>query len=266
MSVVVAPPRSARRPLFAPGVLRRMFLRFSPVLAFYVIVIPAGMFRGAADNIGFPVRSEFTALESVLLTAAPTHWLQGAWFDVYPLRVAATGVYVSWFLIPVTLALPLIMFRPVHYWRFVAMLVVTYYAGMPFFALYPLEPPWLHESGVIRIITDVVPGAAGKDVNPYAAMPSLHVALPAVAGFWYGWRSAWGRLTFAYSALIGLTVVYTGDHYLADVAGGYALAYASWRLARGYLALPEESAEPLRAAPETTGERTRGDAGLRTAA
>ena len=55
-------------------------------------------------------------------------------------------------------------------------------------------------------------------------MPSLHVALPAAAAFWYGWGERAGRALFAYSALIAVTVMYTGDHYLADIAAGYGLA------------------------------------------
>ena len=55
-------------------------------------------------------------------------------------------------------------------------------------------------------------------------MPSLHVALPAAAAFWYGWGRPAGKALFAYSALIAVTVMYTGDHYLADIAAGYGLA------------------------------------------
>jgi hypothetical protein len=220
------------RPLFTPGVLRRMAARTGPLLAFYVAVIPAGVFRGVADNIGPAPRSDFSWPERIILFDWPTHLLQGSVLDTQALRVAATGIYCSWFFIPLSLALPLVLLRPQHYWRFVAFLAVVYYLGMPFFAAYPLEPPWLHDASIVRVVGEVIPTATGKDTNPYAAMPSLHVALPAAAALWFGWRSTWGRALLAYSALIGVTVVYSGDHYVADVLGGYALAVAATLLMR----------------------------------
>jgi membrane-associated phospholipid phosphatase len=63
-------------------------------------------------------------------------------------------------------------------------------------------------------------------------MPSLHVALPAVVVLWYGWRSGFGKLMLAWTALIALTVVYSGDHYVDDVIAGLALASVVYALVR----------------------------------
>jgi membrane-associated phospholipid phosphatase len=152
-------------------------------------------------------------------------------------------VYITWFLAPITAGLGVLLFRPHDYWRFIAFLLIVYYAVMPFFALYPLEAPWAHDASIHRYVAEMFPEAAAKDPNPYAAMPSLHVALPAAAALWYGLRSWMGRLALAYSALIGLVVVYGGDHYVADVLAGYAIAAVVFVAARR-LHLPVFATEP----------------------
>jgi membrane-associated phospholipid phosphatase len=226
------PTASPSKPLFAPGMARRMWSRLWPVAAFYALATPAGIIRAVADDIGLPVRRDFSALERVLLTDAPTLWFQGSLLDVHFAHLAATTVYITWFLVPITTAIGVLMFRPRDYWRFIAFLLLLYYAVMPFFVLYPLEAPWAQDPTIHRFVAEMFPEAAAQDPNPYAAMPSLHVALPAAAALWYGLRTFWGRLVLAYSALIGLVVVYGGDHYAADVAAGYAIAFATYASAR----------------------------------
>jgi hypothetical protein len=225
-------PALSRQPLFASGLLARMWARLWPAIAFYPLAAPAGVFRGIADDIGLPVRRSFTAVEQVLLTAAPTHWLQGSPLDIHAVQLASTTVYITWFLAPITAGIGVLLFRPHDYWRFIAFLLIVYYAVMPFFALYPIEAPWAQDPDVRRFVAETFPEAAAKDPNPYAAMPSLHVALPAAAAFWYGLRSWMGRLVFGYSALIGVVVVFGGDHYVADVIAGYAVAAAAFVVAR----------------------------------
>lgn len=216
--------QTQKRPLFKPGFLRRTAERFGIVVAYFVLAIPAGMFRGAADDIGFPVRSDFNWLESILLTDIPNRMLQVSWLQVLPLQHASSLIYVSWFALPLSATLPLMGRKGAQPWRLIAFLMIVYYAGMPFFALYPLEPPWAHNSDIVRVFELLHPEIAGKDNNPYASMPSLHIALPAAASLWYGWRHPFGRALLAYTCLIGVTVIYSGDHYLADVIAGFALA------------------------------------------
>jgi hypothetical protein len=201
------------------------------VLAYYVAAIPAGIFRSSADNLGMPVRVEFNAIESVLLNDWPNWALQALLLDWSVLHHAAVYVYASWFALPLLATLPLVGKRNRDAWRLIALIMIVYYAGMPFFALYPLAPPWMSDD-ITRVFYLVHPEVAGKDPNPYAAMPSLHIALPAVVFLWYGWSSAFGRAMLAYTALIGLTVVYSGDHYVADVAAGFALAWVVFAVAR----------------------------------
>lgn len=213
-----------RQKLFDPGVVSRLRTRLLIVLAYVLAAIPAGLFRGRADNLGMPVHWHFNAFESIVFWDGPSRGLQALLLDVKPLQYLAVWIYASWFFLPLFATMPLVGGPPARYWRLLGVLILTYYAGMPFFALFPLAPPWAHDSSIAHVLALVNPSVAGKDDNPFAAMPSLHVALPAAAALWYGVRTKFGRAMLAYSLLIAVTVVYSGDHYVADVAAGYALA------------------------------------------
>jgi hypothetical protein len=239
----------ASRPLFRPGIWQRLGVRAAIVVAYYVSAIPAGVFRSEADDLGLPVRSHFNGLEAVLLTDWPNRALQASFVDWTVLQHAAVYIYASWFALPLVATMPLIGKRNGDAWRLIALIMVVYYAGMPFFALYPLSPPWMGDD-VVRVFYLVHPEVAGKDPNPYAAMPSLHVALPGVVSLWYGWRSGYGKAMLAYTCLIALTVVYSGDHYVADIVAGLLLACVAYaaisRLRLPLLASrPASPAEPI---------------------
>jgi tetratricopeptide (TPR) repeat protein len=79
------------------------------------------------------------------------------------------------------------------------------------------------------------------DVNPIAAMPSLHAAVPilttCVAVRLYGWK---GSILVPYTVFICFGLVYEGEHYLADIFVGivissfvYGITYHS-RLVDGF--------------------------------
>jgi hypothetical protein len=65
------------------------------------------------------------------------------------------------------------------------------------------------------------------DINPIAAMPSLHAALPALCaliGLHEFGRRSWPL--FAWAALVVFAIVYLGEHYLVDAVAGVLLAGA----------------------------------------
>jgi membrane-associated phospholipid phosphatase len=76
----------------------------------------------------------------------------------------------------------------------------------------------------------------GQDtVDEVAAFPSLHAgAIMLFAMFlWRRVRRRWRPLLAGYAVCMGFTVVYTGDHYVADVLAGWALAgLVTWLGAR----------------------------------
>jgi membrane-associated phospholipid phosphatase len=208
-----------------------MWVRIWPLAAFNLIALPAEIFRAVADNLVLPVHEHFSLIEQIVFTTWPTQALQSV-FLFPPLQYTSIYIYASWFLLPIMAAVPLLFAAPHKYWKLLGLMAVTYYAGMPFYALFPLAPPWLHDTHIVHVVTSVFPWSSGKDANPYASIPSMHVAIPAAAALWYGWRHPWGRVMWGYTALMSITVIYTGDHYIADIAGGLLLAWAVYALAR----------------------------------
>lgn len=107
------------------------------------------------------------------------------------------------------------------------------------FAVYPTMPPrllpgrfgyqdtmttvgglWSYNRGVIEHIAD-----------PYAAMPSLHIAWATWCAIALGLvlRKRWQRLCLAtYPVFTAITVMATGTHWLLDLLAGEALLACSW--------------------------------------
>ena len=210
--------------------------RFAPLPAFYLLAVPAATIRGGADDHGFPINGDFNAIERVLFNADPTRWLQSLLLDVEAVRLLAVGIYFSWFGLKLYALVPLMLrWRPYQAWQLVGYTLLAYYLTMACFWLMPLEPPWMHFNDIPRVQDLVFSRTSGSDNNPYAAMPSLHVMLPTMIALWYGLRDPIGKAFLGYSGVIAVTVIYTGDHYVADIVGGYALAfamYAGFRLLR----------------------------------
>ncbi|HEX7188021.1 MAG TPA: phosphatase PAP2 family protein [Actinomycetes bacterium] len=129
--------------------------------------------------------------------------------------------------------------------------------GMLVFALFPVMPPRLADLGLVDTVTQhsqsyrvLQPSAF---VNPYAAMPSLHmgwdllvgIALVVAARRW--WVRALGILL---PAAMAWAVVASANHYVLDAVVGAVLVLvcrrlASWRQTSG------------RARPVTTARRSR---------
>jgi membrane-associated phospholipid phosphatase len=81
---------------------------------------------------------------------------------------------------------------------------------------------------------------------PYNCFPSLHVAWAFVAALTcYRVHRGVGLVALVWATIIGVSTLYTKQHYVVDVIGGIAIAYAAYLLfLRGY---PREAtAEPDR--------------------
>ncbi len=82
--------------------------------------------------------------------------------------------------------------------------------------------------------------------RPYNCFPSLHVGLDVYAALccWAVNRVAGGAI-WVMAGLISLSTLFVKQHYLADVAGGFLLAWVSYRAANSSAALRLASAERL---------------------
>jgi len=115
--------------------------------------------------------------------------------------------------------------------------------GLFGYFIIPTTPPWI-ASELFNLIPKIIrfnailfnlkiPDLkAGFDVNPIAAMPSLHAAFPVLCSLilwrFYRWKAS---LFYLYTVLILFTIVYTGDHYVVDILAGIFLACLSYFLA-----------------------------------
>jgi membrane-associated phospholipid phosphatase len=214
--------------------------------------------RGKADDTGIPwQRSGIVDAERLLgWGEAPTQrlqdWLFAGHFGF--LQWLAFIVYASWYVVPGLLTAYIV------FWR--RDLIVSYafvrfgvaYAALIAFFLMPAEPPWmaLH----ITRIFHMTQRAQDLDTNPVAALPSLHVALPAVQALWLR-RKGMRRLSTLFGALsagIGLAAVYAGEHYVVDCLAGGALAYAVNHVAARAENPAQAWTERRRAAPRAPDE------------
>lgn len=132
--------------------------------------------------------------------------------------------------------------------------------GLLMFNLFPMAPPRLMPLSygmvdTLSLFQKVNYHSAGQFVNPYAAMPSMHIAFNlllslAIASSCSGMRRPWRVLGLAVSTVLpivmAMAVVVTGNHYILDIVAGYVVAAVGMGLA---LALREHGRRVWRALP-----------------
>lgn len=163
---------------------------------------------------------------------------------------AASLFYVTWEAAP-HLAMSWILLRHPDRFRAAALrLGSTFAATVPCYFLFPQAPPWWAsereermERAVRRVTLEVAKELRGKPrpgsdhntgANPWAAMPSDHLASSAMTAVLLAEIDPRAGLAGGvYTALLGGVLVYTGEHYVADLLAGLGLTgsiYATGRL------------------------------------
>jgi membrane-associated phospholipid phosphatase len=185
-----------------------------------------------------------------------THWL----------ILAADWIYLNAQFSVAMVALAYIYFRHNRSFYFVRnMFFVAMGIALLVYVVFPTAPPRLMpEWGFVDTVqqhTGITPDSppVGFAFNPYAAVPSMHIAFALMLGWPLArllpWRFA--RVAcWVYPLLIMWVIVVTGNHFILDgVAGALVAAAATWsarRLARlrpdawAFHAVPSR---PLRAQP-----------------
>ncbi|MGI8492646.1 MAG: phosphatase PAP2 family protein [Acidimicrobiales bacterium] len=132
----------------------------------------------------------------------------------------------------------LIRWQPERYRRLRSAFVLATALGLVVFAFYPAVPPRMLPEQFGFVDTWARIGGIGMKnpprleqiSDPFAAMPSLHVA-------WAAWcalavapacRRWWAKaLAWSYASLTIVAVIATGNHFLLDAINGIALAVGS---------------------------------------
>ncbi len=227
-------------------------------------VYVAGIFaytllRALADETAIPVRTGYVIdFDRWLgLGTDPVTRLQDRFFsvnDVSALDVAAVATHWSFFIAPHLAAVLIFVYRRPLFPQYAALLVATMYAGLLLFFLVPTSPPWLAGEqgalpGVVRIMDFVggkVDGTTYQDLqaslgepNSVAAMPSIHMAITFAMFLWarvYVPRAAWPLL--GYTLVMGVALVYLGEHYVLDLLVGAGCALVCFLLTRRFVHAP----------------------------
>jgi PAP2 superfamily len=129
--------------------------------------------------------------------------------------------------------------RHPEFHRFRRAAVLTTLACQPIFYFFPCAPPRSLDHFVDTIADvsgiDLDSGAVAQLYDPFAAMPSIHVAYAVVtaAGIQGASESAALRaLAPTYPPLVAAVVFVTANHYVLDAVAGAAVAGIALRLAR----------------------------------
>ena len=153
-------------------------------------------------------------------------------------------VYATHFLLPVAVGAWLWMRDREGFRRFGLTLVVLCSLAFVTYVIAPTTPPWLAQPTSVRhLIEDTIQRSglpaslvwlySHHDYNLYAAFPSLHAGFPVVAAFaaWQRSRGI-GLVLSAWAVVVWVSVVYLGEHYVADVFGGIVYAVVAIVIAR----------------------------------
>ena len=150
------------------------------------------------------------------------------------------AVHASHFFVFLLLGVVVWRFRPAAFPRFKAAVLALLGAGLVLYALVPTVPPWMAATEPLRLIPSLThvsalaygrdvlrPLTATFDVNPIAAMPSLHAALPVLCAMFalrtFGRR---GVVLALYAFAVCVAIAYLGEHYLVDIMAGVLLGVA----------------------------------------
>lgn len=166
--------------------------------------------------------------------------------------ILAGILYLCWVPLPIAFGLWLYFTgRRGQYLHFALVFLLVNLIGFTFYYIHPAAPPWyvaMHGFEFIPGTHGEVAGLGafdtltsssifqtlyGRNSNVFAAMPSLHSAYTLVALI-YAVRYRVGAVVTAILAIvtagIWATAVYTSHHYILDVLGGIACAFAGYLL------------------------------------
>ena len=209
-------------------------------LGFFALVdLAYDVVRGVADGkheVAFAHGQQIIDLER----STHTFFEQDLQSVILPIRFLvdfANQIYMnSQFAITIAFLVWLYLFRNEFFYFVRNMFIASMVLALIGYALYPTAPPRLYpQYGFVDTITDF--SGVNHDsalvklfVNPYAAVPSMHIAFALMIGC-TGLRVVrhwWSRAFWAlWPLLVTWVVIVTANHYWLDVAAGALVAAIS---------------------------------------
>ena len=238
-------------------VLARRWGDWGILVAYAVAMFFFIQLRDAADETGLRTLTDYVLDWELWMFAGitPSAWLQarigGASSDPGLAAYFSAIVHWTWFVFPHAAVLGAWLFVRRVAWRVTIIVALTFYLGVLLYFTVPTAPPWMAAQqglleGVARGMNSVGPALLGADFyawafeamaepNPTAAMPSLHFAASfVVVGVGIVLRSRWVvAAAILYSMALTFSLVYLGEHYIADILAGGAVALIAFLAVEG---------------------------------
>ena len=183
-----------------------------------------GVLRAAAFRIALLPPNSERAVETAMFRGTPSLWMQ-AHIPQGVGVIPAVELWWSLFYLPTLLAVVVLaMFGRAHFLRLALLYATMLLSADLYFALAPMRPPWLDDAAVQRMLAEHAAPLVLADNNPLAAVPSLHVGVPALWAMWFCHHEdirmrRIGAVLVVWTFAMLWAVVYTGEHY---VMGGVA--------------------------------------------
>jgi tetratricopeptide (TPR) repeat protein len=185
--------------------------------------------------MGYVIDWEKTLCAGHVLPVLFQQW-RGALPDPGPVDELFTLVHGSHFAFFLVFGMAVWFLRGAEFRKYALAVTLLMYAALIGYLLVPTVPPWMaardfamlpHIHHVTAQIYNLeVPTLQEVfDINPIAAMPSLHAGVPtlcALIGLYHFGKAAW--FMPVYAALVGIAIIYLGEHYFVDVVAGAVLA------------------------------------------
>ncbi len=224
-----------------PHALARLAVDFLPV---FVFLFAYDLFRGTADGLVGHIFTlpQLRVDEWLFGGNAPTVTLQRAMWtpgDPQPWDYLAFVVYLTYFVLPISVAAALWRYSRSAFRRFVGLWLGLSFAALATYSLYPATPPWLasREGFLPHVarLTPIMSRTMGVEltrvmesqrfVNKVAAVPSLHAGTALlITLFFWSWTRRWRWALALYPLAMGFALVYLGEHYVSDVLLGWCYA------------------------------------------
>ena len=224
--------------------------------AYYVYRIVRGLVDGHA-NVAFDNARDIVGIERSLGMFFEMH--VQSWALANPLVIdIANWMYVnSHFVVTTTFLVWLYVARNHAYYFVRNMFMVAMAFALLGYVLYPTAPPrflpeWGFQDTVATMFGSNVSENANVLYNPYAAIPSMHVAFAlmiAIPAAQLMRRTALKVIWLSYPLLVTFVVVATGNHFWLDAALGAVVAAASAWIANAAFARVRPEVWAWRRAP-----------------
>jgi membrane-associated phospholipid phosphatase len=224
--------------------------------AYYVYRIVRGLVDGHA-NVAFQHARDIVSVERGLHTFIESD-IQSWAIDHRVFIDVANWMYVnSHFLVTTTFLIWLYIARNHAYYFVRNMFMIAMVFALIGYVAFPTAPPrflpeWGFQDTVSDFFGETASQTAGVLYNPYAAMPSMHVAfalMVAVPAMQLVRHNALKLLWSVYPLLVTFVVIATGNHFWIDAAVGAVVAVVSAFLATQAFARARPEAWAWRRAP-----------------